>query len=98
MIYVCGECRKDNELKSTDVIRCKERTRNEMDVDFDSLCFRQRVRLPHPVQEANKTIDRLRCEIVAVVLLLLFLCTESNKRKIVYCASSRPSDQSVSKI
>jgi hypothetical protein len=26
MIYVCGECHKDNELKSTDVIRCK----NEM--------------------------------------------------------------------
>jgi hypothetical protein len=23
MIYVCGECHKDNELKSTDVIRCK---------------------------------------------------------------------------
>jgi len=22
MIYVCGECHKDNELKSTDVIRC----------------------------------------------------------------------------
>jgi hypothetical protein len=22
-IYVCGECHKDNELKSTDVIRCK---------------------------------------------------------------------------
>ncbi len=25
MIYVCGECHKDNELKSTDVIRCKKR-------------------------------------------------------------------------
>jgi DNA-directed RNA polymerase I, II, and III subunit RPABC4 len=24
MIYVCGECHKDNELKSTDVIRCNE--------------------------------------------------------------------------
>ncbi len=24
MIYVCGECHKDNELKSTDVIRCKK--------------------------------------------------------------------------
>ena len=23
MIYVCGECHKDNELKATDVIRCK---------------------------------------------------------------------------
>ncbi len=23
MIYVCGDCHKDNELKSTDVIRCK---------------------------------------------------------------------------
>lgn len=23
MIYVCGECHKENELKSTDVIRCK---------------------------------------------------------------------------
>lgn len=23
MVYVCGECHKDNELKSTDVIRCK---------------------------------------------------------------------------
>ena len=22
MVYVCGECHKDNELKSTDVIRC----------------------------------------------------------------------------
>ncbi len=25
MIYVCGECHKDNELKSTDVIRCKRK-------------------------------------------------------------------------
>ncbi|CAF1006278.1 unnamed protein product [Adineta steineri] len=24
MVYVCGECHKDNELKSTDVIRCNE--------------------------------------------------------------------------
>ncbi|UJR14660.1 hypothetical protein I4U23_001653 [Adineta vaga] len=24
MVYVCGECHKDNELKSTDVIRCTE--------------------------------------------------------------------------
>lgn len=23
MVYICGECHKDNELKSTDVIRCK---------------------------------------------------------------------------
>ena len=23
MVYVCGECHKDNELKPTDVIRCK---------------------------------------------------------------------------
>jgi len=23
MTYVCGECHKDNDLKSTDVIRCK---------------------------------------------------------------------------
>ena len=23
MVYVCGECHKDNELRSTDVIRCK---------------------------------------------------------------------------
>ena len=95
MIYVCGECRKDNELKSTDVIRCKKRARNEMDVPL--LSSRQRVWLPHPVQEANKTIDRLRCEIVAVVLFILFLCTESNQRKIVHLVSSRPRDQSVSK-
>ncbi len=27
MIYVCGECHKDNELKSTDVIRCKIKIR-----------------------------------------------------------------------
>jgi len=27
MIYVCGECHKDNELKSTDVIRCKIKNR-----------------------------------------------------------------------
>ncbi|CAF0724701.1 unnamed protein product [Adineta steineri] len=24
MVYVCGECHKDNELKPTDVIRCTE--------------------------------------------------------------------------
>ncbi|CAF1141398.1 unnamed protein product [Rotaria sordida] len=24
MIYICGECHKENELKSTDVIRCNE--------------------------------------------------------------------------
>ncbi|CAF1581686.1 unnamed protein product [Rotaria magnacalcarata] len=24
MVYICGECHKDNELKSTDVIRCNE--------------------------------------------------------------------------
>lgn len=23
MVYVCGDCHRDNELKSTDVIRCK---------------------------------------------------------------------------
>jgi hypothetical protein len=23
MVYICGECHRDNELKSTDVIRCK---------------------------------------------------------------------------
>ena len=27
MIYVCGECHKENELKSTDVIRCKNQNR-----------------------------------------------------------------------
>lgn len=24
MVYVCGDCHKDNTLKSTDVIRCKK--------------------------------------------------------------------------
>jgi len=24
MSYVCGECHRENELKSTDVIRCKQ--------------------------------------------------------------------------
>ncbi|CAF0744966.1 unnamed protein product [Adineta ricciae] len=24
MVYVCGECHKDNELRSTDVIRCTD--------------------------------------------------------------------------
>ncbi|CAF1048052.1 unnamed protein product [Rotaria sp. Silwood1] len=24
MVYICGECHKENELKSTDVIRCNE--------------------------------------------------------------------------
>ena len=37
MIYVCGECRKDNELKSTDVIRCKTSTGNEIDIPRVSL-------------------------------------------------------------
>jgi hypothetical protein len=37
MVYVCGECHKDNELKSTDVIRCK--MKKKFVVIFMDFCF-----------------------------------------------------------
>lgn len=36
MVYVCGECHKDNELRSTDVIRCKT---NEIFRSVYAQCF-----------------------------------------------------------
>lgn len=39
MVYICGECHKENELKSTDVIRCKKIANDEY-FDFSSSFFR----------------------------------------------------------
>ena len=71
MIYTCGECHRDNELKSTDVIRCKSAA-NAQHIRWQCLCLFSRhwMWLSNLVQKANETTDCLRCQ------MILLLCIE----------------------